>query len=123
MNDHHKVVGLIDWEAASLLPLGSNLWCIRFLSFPNSAREDYEAERSMPMAHAFWDSYIASLPSHLLGSDVQRRKFLEPIVVAGQIGLVFHAFFAANEKPNPTKIEQTILRLKWIDATFRPPLK
>ncbi|KAI0076905.1 hypothetical protein K474DRAFT_1597231 [Panus rudis PR-1116 ss-1] len=119
LDDANNIVGLIDWEAASLLLLGTNEWCIRFLSTVNRNRVDYETENTTPMAEAFWRGITSSLSTRLQG----RKDVLDAIVTAMQIGLVMFIFWPGNEGPSAVQMEQGLTRLNWIEETFRPMIQ
>jgi hypothetical protein len=67
------------------LPVGMNTWCIGYLSVPISGGVDFIAEKSKPMAEAFWKGLADSLPPHLY--DL-REKIVDSMLV----GLVLFIF-------------------------------
>lgn len=65
LTENAEIVGFIDWEFAQLLPVGMNAWYIVRLSFTNRNRVDYSSEKIQPMAEAFWNGFVASLPGYI----------------------------------------------------------
>ncbi|KAI0069766.1 hypothetical protein K474DRAFT_992134 [Panus rudis PR-1116 ss-1] len=116
LNDSNDIAALIDWEAASLLPLGTNGWCIRMLSTVNRQRIDYETENTIPMARGFWRGFTANLPVALQG----RKDVLNAIVTAMQIGMVMFLFWPGNDGLSNDQMDQGVARLNWFEDTFRP---
>ncbi|TBU55770.1 hypothetical protein BD310DRAFT_908153 [Dichomitus squalens] len=116
LDDANNIAALVDWEAASLLPLGTNGWCIRFLSTVNRKRVDYETENTTPMAAGFWRGFVDSLPAELR----DRNDVLDAVVTAMQIGLVMYEFWPGNEGLSAAQMDQCLARLDWLEETFRP---
>jgi hypothetical protein len=112
LDESTNIVGLIDWEQAQLLPVGMNAWCIRYLSVPNIGGVDQLAEKSQPMAIAFWQAFTASLPPHL-------NVFKENVVDSMLIGLVLFVF-PEGCKAAQSEMRMVLQRLDWIESTFRP---
>lgn len=112
LDESVNVVGLVDWEQALLLPVGMNAWCIRYLSVPISGGVDYIAEKSQPMAEAFWKGLTDTLPPHLC--DL-RDKIVDSMLV----GLVLFVFGEGFE-PRQSEVRMVPERLNWIEDTFRP---
>jgi hypothetical protein len=111
LNKDADIVGFIDWEMAQLLPVGMNAWCIRHLSVTNRNRVDYPSEKTQPMAEAFWDGFITSLPRHLWA-------LAGYIVDAMMIGLILNQF-GEGFVPDVRDVAMTMGRLEWIEKTFR----
>jgi Ser/Thr protein kinase RdoA (MazF antagonist) len=111
INEKAEIVGLIDWELAQLSPVGMNAWCIRYLSVDNKGRVDYLSEKTQPMAEAFWDGFVASLPDHLQAL----KKYM---VDAMMIGLVLDQF-SEGSVPDARDLAMTMERLRWIEDTFK----
>ena len=112
LDEGTNIVGLIDWEQAQLLPVGMNAWCIRYLSVPISRGVDQIAEKSQPMAQAFWQGFIESLPGHLL--DLKDK-----IVDSMLIGFVLF-LFAEGCEVRQSEMRMVLKRLDWIENTVRP---
>ena len=110
LNENAEIVGLIDWELAQLLPVGMNAWCIVRLSFTNRNRVDYASEKTQPMAEAFWNGFVSSLPGNT-------QKNSANIVKAMKIGLIFDQF-GEGYVPDPRDVAMTLGRLEWIENTF-----
>lgn len=107
-----NIVGLIDWELAQLLPTGMNAWCIRYLAVPIQGGVDQPHERSQPMAEAFWQGLIDSLPAHLY-------NLKDKIVDAMLIGLLLFTWYEGHI-PGEGVVRMIPQRLEWIESTFRP---
>lgn len=107
-----KIAGIVDWEQAALLPLGSNGWCMRYLSVAIIRGKDIVSERTQPMAEAFWKRFIASIPAHL---RLHERK----IIVAMQVGFVLSVYFGGGV-PDTDKLPSILERLEWLETTFGP---
>jgi hypothetical protein len=112
LDDSTNIVGLVDWEQAQLLPLGMNAWCIRYLSVPISGGVDQTAEKSQPMALAFWKGFTDSLPPHL-------HDLTDKIIDSMLIGLVLF-LFAEGIEVQQSEVRMVLKRLDWIESTFRP---
>lgn len=112
LDESAKVVGLVDWEQAQLLPVGMNAWCIRYLSVPINGGVDEQAEKSQPMAEAFWRGFTAVLPPHL-------HTLKDRIVDSMLIGLVLFSFPEGCEI-RKSELSLVLERLDWIESTFRP---
>ena len=110
LNENAEIVGFIDWEFAQLLPVGMNAWCIVRLSFTNRNRVDYSSEKTQPMAEAFWNGFITSLPGNI-------QKNSAKIVKAMKIGLIFDQF-GEGYVPDPRDAAMTLGRLEWIGNNF-----
>ncbi|KAH7878939.1 uncharacterized protein C8R40DRAFT_689629 [Lentinula edodes] len=115
-DESNGIAALIDWEAASLLPLGSNAWCIRFLATVNRNRIDYETDDTLPMTRGFWTGLVDNLPLHLKG----RKDVLEALLSAMQIGLVMFIFWPSYDVIDNADMEQSLKRLNWFEDTLRP---
>lgn len=109
MNDTAEIVGLIDWEQASLLPLGMNAWCIRYLAVKTHGGVDRPNEETLPMAQAFWKTLTADVPLHL-----------QPVIVtAMQVGYILIAVFIEGITPSKMVLSNLVARFDWLENTFR----
>ncbi|EJD00083.1 uncharacterized protein FOMMEDRAFT_136201 [Fomitiporia mediterranea MF3/22] len=86
LDENYNISSLIGWELADLMPLGSNAWCIRYLSVDTIRGKDYISDKSQLMAEAFWKSFIAGMLEGL-------RAHRDAIVIAMQISYIFSVFF------------------------------
>lgn len=108
MNDTAEIVGLIDWEQASLLPLGMNAWCIRYLAVKTHRGVDRLNEETLPMAQAFWKTLTADV------------LHLQPaIVTAMQVGYILIAVFIEGITPSKMVLSNLVARFDWLENTFR----
>ncbi|EJD00267.1 uncharacterized protein FOMMEDRAFT_127752 [Fomitiporia mediterranea MF3/22] len=114
LDSFHEPNGIVDWEQAEICPLGFNVWCIRYLSVPIYNRKDCPAEKSAPMAAAFWKSLIAGLPAHL-------RSHAPAILVSAQIGFIFSNFVGYVGPPDD-ELPLTLERMEWLESTFNEAL-
>lgn len=112
LDEGTNIIGLVDWEQAQLLPVGMNAWCIRYLSVPISGGVDQIAEKSQPMALAFWRGFADSLPPHL-------HNLKDRIIDSMFIGLVLF-LFAEGIEVRQSEVRMVLKRLDWIESTFRP---
>ncbi|ESK89327.1 aminoglycoside phosphotransferase [Moniliophthora roreri MCA 2997] len=108
LNKKARIVGLLDWEFACLLPFGMNAWCIRYLSMPCIAGKERLVERTQPMAESFWQTLTAGL-----SGDAQHK-----VVIAMQIGFVIISAFI--EGLHPESLHYFVERFDWLESTFRP---
>lgn len=95
-----------------MLPLGSNAWCIRYLSVDIVRGVDTVSEKSLPMAEAFWKSFTAGLPR-----DSMRHQ--RAIITAMQVGLILFTFFGGGE-PDGERQATILDRIEWLGETFLP---
>ncbi|KAK7464731.1 hypothetical protein VKT23_005937 [Stygiomarasmius scandens] len=109
LNDDAEVVGLLDWEMASLLPLGMNACCIRELAIPNFSGKDRVLEKSQPMVEAFWKEFTANF-----SADVQ-----PVLIIAMQIGMVFRTFYEGITVA-PNVLSALPERLDWFEHCLGP---
>ena len=112
LDENANIVGLVDWELAQLLPVGMNAWCIRYLAVPTTRGVDRLAEKSQPMAVAFWQEFMGSLPAHLFALK-------EKIVDSMLIGMVLFSIIEGLETRDSV-MHMLPERLDWIESTFRP---
>jgi len=114
LDDNQDVTGLIDWEAAILLPLGMNTWCIRFLAVPITHGRDAPivdgpdriSDGARAMARGFWDGLVQNIPS----------KLKRNVVTAMEVGMVLQTFHGLGEPDLGYFTE----RMDWIPKTFEP---
>ncbi|KAL5533878.1 hypothetical protein ACEPAG_338 [Sanghuangporus baumii] len=112
LDANHDIVGIVDWEQAALLPVGSNAWCIRYLSVDICDGQDIVTEKSIPMAAAFWKSFVARLPKDVLPHQ-------RSIITAMQIGFILFTFFGSGA-PDQGKLPKIFDRIMWLEKTFVP---
>ncbi|OCB90380.1 hypothetical protein A7U60_g2390 [Sanghuangporus baumii] len=112
LDEDRDVIGIVDWEQAAMLPLGSNAWCIRYLSVDIVRGEDIISEKSLPMAEAFWKSFLAKLPNNVFSHQ-------RAIITAMQVGFILSTFFGGGS-PNEDKQVQIFDRMTWLEKTFAP---
>ncbi|KAH8115085.1 hypothetical protein DFH11DRAFT_1508209 [Phellopilus nigrolimitatus] len=112
LNEKMKIAGIVDWEQAALLPLGSNAWCMRYLSVPIVRGKDIVSENTQPMAAAFWQSFLAGIPARL---RLHGRK----IIVAMQVGFIMSVYFGGGA-PDTDELPSIFERLDWLETTFGP---
>ncbi|THV06236.1 hypothetical protein K435DRAFT_789650 [Dendrothele bispora CBS 962.96] len=109
MNDDAEIVGLLDWEMASLLPLGMNACYIRALAVPTVGGKDCPSEKSQLLAEAFWRVFTANLSPDVLPA----------LVVAMQFGMVFRVFYEGITVA-PNVLSALPERLDWFERCFGP---
>jgi len=114
LNENAEIVGFIDWELAQLLPVGMNAWCIVRLSFTNRNKVDHSSGKTQPMAEAFWNGFVTSLPGHL-------GKNLTNVVKAMMIGLILDQFGEGHVQ-DARDMAMTLGRLEWIENTLSLPV-
>ncbi|KAF3935953.1 hypothetical protein ABW19_dt0203705 [Dactylella cylindrospora] len=115
LNEKNEIAGLIDWEAASILPLGTNLWAIRRLAFRNVQGIEFELPYTEAMVAAWWRGFTACLPQ-----DLQNQPGLvQGLITAAQVGLVLTSVFWPGCKPPGEKALKYLgEHLDWIETTF-----
>ncbi|KAF9072202.1 hypothetical protein BDP27DRAFT_1382213 [Rhodocollybia butyracea] len=106
VNDGADIVGLIDWEQASLLPFGMNAWCIRYLAVKTHRRVDHISEATLPMAHAFWSSQLHPA-----------------VVTAMQVGYILIGVLIEGITPSEMVLSSLVERYDWLEHVFRPLCK
>lgn len=89
------------------------------LAFVNRNRVNYETEKTLPMAMAFWRGFVSAMPPVLLTRDHSQDIF-GAVVTAMQVGLLFFTFWAGNEGITETAKQQCLEGLLWLENTFRP---
>jgi len=110
--DPTRIVGLIDWEGATLLPFGMNAYQIRFIAVINRQRVDYPDPKSaIPIAMAFWDSFTVQIAP----------KLKHTVVDAMCIGLILLCeFYEGQGVPNALSLQNAVARLDWLEEIYRP---
>jgi hypothetical protein len=110
--DPTRIVGLIDWEGATLLPFGMNAYQIRFIAVINRQRVDYPDPKSaIPIAMAFWDSFTVQIAP----------KLKHAVVDAMCIGLILLCeFYEGQGVPNALSLQNAVARLDWLEEIYRP---
>jgi len=116
INDANEFAGLIDWEAASLLPLGINLWAIRRLAFKNIRGKEYKTDYTDSMARAWWDGFLQNVPATL----GQQSRFVPVLVIIMQIGMVMSIFWEGHGDIDQGTLEQLCEQLTWLEKTYKP---
>ncbi|KAK7056455.1 hypothetical protein VNI00_003010 [Paramarasmius palmivorus] len=109
LDNKAHVVGLLDWEFATLLPFGMNAWCIRDLSVPCLEGAECVA-RTRPMTKRFW----RALTADLLVED--RWK----VVIAMQVGFVLLSAFSENTGQSSVPCPDFVERFDWLEHMFMP---
>ncbi|KAK1226978.1 hypothetical protein PQX77_010046 [Marasmius sp. AFHP31] len=105
-----EIVGLLDWEQASLMPFGMSAWCIRFLSVPIRRMKDYPTERTQPMAEAFWKELAMDL-------SIESQRAL---IIAMQVGYVLISVYFEGSDPSPDTLSTFTERFDWFEGLFGP---
>ncbi|KZS95645.1 hypothetical protein SISNIDRAFT_473631 [Sistotremastrum niveocremeum HHB9708] len=103
-----RVTGLIDWEAAAILPLGMSAWCIRFLTVPIPRRQDKVLEKSWPVTQAFWEAFFAALPPEL-------QSLKSTLLLSAQVGFVLLSGIPEQIVQSEEELKKLEVRLAWLD--------
>ncbi|KZT33426.1 hypothetical protein SISSUDRAFT_993059 [Sistotremastrum suecicum HHB10207 ss-3] len=106
--DTLEVTGLIDWEAAALLPLGMSAWCIRYLTVPIHRRQDEILEKSWPVTQAFWAAFFAAIPHNL-------QHLKSTFLLSAQIGFVLLNGIPESCHHSGENLAALVPRLAWLD--------
>jgi hypothetical protein len=110
-----RIIGLIDWEGATILPFGMNAYQIRLICvFNRHGVDDAQDNTSDPVATAFWEGLTNTVP------DVHKGA----VVDAMEIGLILiQAFWDGAPCPTANMVKNTIERLDWLEKMYRPLCK
>ncbi|CAG7850045.1 SubName: Full=Uncharacterized protein {ECO:0000313/EMBL:CCA72780.1} [Serendipita indica DSM 11827] len=110
-----QIVGLIDWQGATILPFAMNAYQIRLIAVLNRQGIDCpDSTTATPIATAFWQTLTQDIDTELKGA----------VLDAMSIGMILFCDFHEDLGIPPERILQnTVARLDWLEEIYRPLCK